>query len=83
MTQRQKKMYTIHQKLTLIYGKFYGNFHHFHRPQKKSAFRKAEKYIIFLANMTLILQSGSYLLRYSNAKVKRMYSYNNHEKKVT
>jgi hypothetical protein len=48
-------------------------------PQKKSAFRKAEKYIIFLANMALILQIWSYLLRYSSAKVKRRNSYNNHD----
>ena len=51
--------------------------------QKKPSFKKAEKYVIFSANMALILQSGSYLLRYSRAKGERSYSYNNHEKKVT
>jgi hypothetical protein len=64
MTQKTEKMYTIHQKLTM--GK--KNLRHilwqfpplsYRPPKKKSAFRKAEKYIIFLANMALILQSGS------------------------
>jgi hypothetical protein len=53
----------------------------FIQTQKKSASRKAEKYIIFLAYMALILQSGNYLLRYSSADEKRRYSYNNHEKR--
>jgi len=40
----------------------------FTQTQKKSAFRKAEKYIIFLAYMALILQGGSI---YWNIQVPR------------